>query len=44
MGGRVFRKNSKGHMDKTKRVGAVAGGGDGSGRGKWWGENRDNCS
>ena len=40
-GGRVFRNNYKGHMDKTK-------GEDGGGEGRWvwleWGENADNCN
>ena len=47
MGGRevrVFRKNYKGHMDKTKvgwkqgrEVGMAC-----EGRGEWWGVNADN--
>ena len=41
MGGRVFRNNCKGHMDKTKGEG-------GGGGGNWvllgWGENADNCN
>ena len=44
-GGRVFRNNSKGHMDKTKgewkqgREEGLAGVG-----GEWWGVNADNCN
>ena len=43
--GKVFRNNSKGHMDKTKgRVEAGKGGGfDGFGV-EGWGENADNCN
>ena len=43
-GGRVFRNNYKGRMDKTK-VGVEAGeeGGDGGGEEKW-GVNADNCN
>ena len=40
-GGRVFRNNYKGHIDKTKEV---WNGGDGWGWGKWWGEKADNLS
>ena len=43
MGGRVFRNNYKGHMDKTTRGGGMGG------RwvwlrwvGEWWEENADN--
>ena len=40
VGGKVFRNNYKGHMDKTK-AGRIKGG-------KWgwlgWGENKDNCT
>ena len=40
MGGRVFRNNYKGHMDKTK--------GGGSKRERWgwqgWWVNADNCN
>ena len=28
---------------KPKAVGSRVGGGDGWGRGPWWGENEDNC-
>ena len=39
-GGRVFRNNYKGHMDKTKGAEAREGGGDGSG---WRGAGGDKC-
>ena len=43
--GRVFRKNYKGHMDKTKEgLEAGEGGWDGWGSGEWWGVNADNCT
>ena len=44
-GGRVFRNNYKGHMDKTKglwkqgRKVGMAGV-----EGEWWGINADNCT
>ena len=44
-GGRVFRNNYKGHMDKTKggwnqgREVGMAGVGV-----EWWGENAENCT
>ena len=40
-GGRIFRKNYKGHMDKTKK-GAIRRGKWGCLEGQWWGENGDN--
>ena len=43
-GGRVFRNMYKGHMDKAKGAGSKVGGGDGWGRGLWWGRNGDNCT
>ena len=47
MGGRVFRNNCKGHMDKTKGGGVLEArerGGFGWGEGEGWGENADNCN
>ena len=41
-GERVLRNNYKGHMDKTKGMESGEGGGDGWGRGQWWGVNADN--
>ena len=45
-GGRDFRNNYIGHMDKTKEGGWNQGrevGMAGVG-GEWWGENADNCT
>ena len=44
-GGRVFRNNYKGHMDKTKvGVESRVGSGDGCSGGERWGKNEDNCT
>ena len=44
-GGRIFRNNYKGHMDKAKRgVESGEGGGFGWEGGKRWGVNADNCN
>ena len=46
MGGRVFRKDYNGHVDKTKRGGVEAreGGVFGWGLGKWCVVNAGNCN
>ena len=44
-GGRVFKDNYKGHMDKTKGEGGNKGGQVGLvWGGKWWGVNADYCN
>ena len=43
-GGRVFRNNYKGHMDKPKGDKIKAGKWEWLGWGEWWGENGDNCT
>ena len=44
MGGRVFRNNYKGHVDKTKGGVGSKGGRFGWGRGELWGVTVENCN